>query len=71
MGGGGEGEKEEEEERWGNGGKEMHGPAGEGVRALEVEPVALLDVALAVAPFVNTVFKVWGEDLHGCTRHQH
>ena len=49
----------------------MRVPAGEGVRALEVEPVALLDVALAVAPLVDTIFKVWGEDLHGCTKHHH
>ena len=49
-------------------GEEMRVPAGEGVRALKVESVALLDVALSVAPFVDTVLKVWGEDLHGCTR---
>lgn len=46
------------------------GPAGEGVGALEVELVALLDEALAVAPFVHAILEMRVKDLHRCERRQ-
>ena len=60
-----------ERQEGGEGEKRGYGPSGEGVCALEVELVALLHVALAVTPFVDTVFEVWREDLHGCWERQY